>query len=75
MSKNIYTEIETTKLLSAKRTGIDKLTFKCKYSMSMRRSVTWYLNKVNVERYPHFKVTNKYDPMKNTLVSKLKVVS
>ena len=79
MSKNISTEIETTKLLSAKRTGIDKLTFKCKYAymsnMSIPRNVTWYLNNVNVEGYPHFKVTNKYDPMKNILVSKLKVAS
>ena len=70
-----FTEINATKLVSAKRTGIDKLTFVCKFSMKSRKKVTWHLNNFTIEGYPHFKVTNRYNRKQKLLVSTLKIVS
>jgi len=67
-------EINATKLVSARRTGIDKLTFVCKFSMKRRKKVTWHLNNFTIEGYPHFKVTNKYKKKQKILVSTLKIV-
>ena len=64
-----------TKLLSAKRRGKHYMTFDCKYRASDSAKVSWFLNGVNVEAYPHFKVTEKYQKNKNVLFSTLKVVS
>jgi len=67
-------ENSETEVLSTKRKGIDKMTFLCKFSMTSKRNVTWLLNGFNIERYPHFQVTNKYKQNKYQLVSTLKVI-
>ena len=68
-------ETPKVRFLSAKRRGRDKMTFICKYKASKSEKVSWFLNGVSVEGYPHFKVDEKYMINKNVIVSSLKVVS
>ena len=72
-SKYTSTDIKATKLIFAKRKGIAKLTFVCKFSMRNEGNATWHLNGFNTEGYPHFQVTTKYEH--HVLTTTLKVVS
>jgi len=66
--------IKATKFISAKRHGIAKLTFTCKFSTRSERNVTWHLNGFDTVGYPHFQVTNKYLPKQHLLTTTLKVI-
>ena len=50
-----------TKLISAKRTGSDKMIFVCKFSTKVRRNVIWLLNSLSVVASPHFEMNKKYE--------------
>jgi len=77
-----------TKLIEAKRTGVDKLTLKCQFKVDTRKrrgkasprwqhidkKVTWQLNGESVEGFPHFIVTSYYKENKELFESSLRVV-